>query len=545
MPKIATPWKDPRTSIYYLKIQIPDDLKESLGKSWKKKSLGTKDHREAIKLFCAEYTKVLAEFEDLRSKMSMSLKDAQIIAARYDSEEKGRVDSAENWDEWLSIHPTKKTSPLTGELAVPQELEGDGDLQFFLKHDDLWELARLEGGAVDKLILGAGFRVNRQSNAYEELLRHVCHTRMQTEFHALRRFKGDWKDVSAAPIASEKLTSETSPKEIGVVTKSPSLAASKYNLKQLIIDFTNYKSGGWGGSSRSAASLILNTFEQFIGSGVDPESITREQLRDFKKILSKLPLNYSNSEKFKGMTLTQIASLASSENLRRLSEGSQYTKFTYIVGLLGFGLLEEKVSKNRAEELNRKSENSKEAVVYNNEDLSRIFEYFSDPSDVITFWIPRIALCGLRQNEICQLKKSSFKHFNSIPFIELDKKLKLKNKNAERRIPIPNWLVDIGLLEFVEQSKNDRLFDVKSSYYSKRFNRELKQILSKGNFHSFRHTFRAYCRRDAVDKEIADYLGGWRSNEYSTGDQYGNDFTVYLSRLQTGINKLQYPSLLG
>lgn len=167
MPKPATPWKDPRTGIYYLKIGVPDDLKESFGKSWKKKSLRTKDHREAIKLFSVEYSKVLAEFEDFRSKISLSIKDAQILAARFDAAEKARVDGAENWEEWLSIYPNKKSSPLKGELAVPQQMEGDGDLQFYLKHNDLYTLALMEGETTDQLVLAAGYGVNRQSYAVE------------------------------------------------------------------------------------------------------------------------------------------------------------------------------------------------------------------------------------------------------------------------------------------------------------------------------------------------------------------------------------------
>ena len=51
--KMATPFKHPRTGVYYVRRAVPKDLREALGKVEYLKSLGTKDPSQAKKDFAA------------------------------------------------------------------------------------------------------------------------------------------------------------------------------------------------------------------------------------------------------------------------------------------------------------------------------------------------------------------------------------------------------------------------------------------------------------------------------------------------------------
>ncbi len=44
---MASPWKHPKTGVYYLRKRVPADLIGSVGKREIKRSLGTKDPAEA------------------------------------------------------------------------------------------------------------------------------------------------------------------------------------------------------------------------------------------------------------------------------------------------------------------------------------------------------------------------------------------------------------------------------------------------------------------------------------------------------------------
>ncbi len=48
---MSSPWKDPRTGMYYIRRGVPETLQKALGHKTYKRSLGTKDPKQAKKLF--------------------------------------------------------------------------------------------------------------------------------------------------------------------------------------------------------------------------------------------------------------------------------------------------------------------------------------------------------------------------------------------------------------------------------------------------------------------------------------------------------------
>ncbi len=103
MPVMANPVKHPKSGIYYLRIAVPDDLRASIGKREIKKSLNTRNFTEAKQLFAAEYSKVLALFEQHRQQIQLTSKDIEVLATRWLDAELEEMEREGNYSDFLLI----------------------------------------------------------------------------------------------------------------------------------------------------------------------------------------------------------------------------------------------------------------------------------------------------------------------------------------------------------------------------------------------------------------------------------------------------------
>jgi Domain of unknown function (DUF6538) len=91
--RMPSPWKDPRTGMYYVRRKVPDRLKAFLpapktGKSWWKETLGQKDAKEAKRLFPEKWAECERDFELAEAKLAsrsfkLTTKHAQSLAAEW------------------------------------------------------------------------------------------------------------------------------------------------------------------------------------------------------------------------------------------------------------------------------------------------------------------------------------------------------------------------------------------------------------------------------------------------------------------------------
>lgn len=179
------------------------------------------------------------------------------------------------------------------------------------------------------------------------------------------------------------------------------------------------------------------------------------------------------------------------------------------------------------------------------------------------YWLPLLGLfTGARLEELGQLHPDDV-YEESTP----DKSLtawvirmtdgegqRLKNKSSRRRVPVHQILIDIGFIEYVKTAKAEqrhRIFDkLKPNKYgthtgawSQWFSRYLRQtcgITDTGLvFHSFRHTFKDYCRAASIPEDVHDAFTGHSSD--SVARQYGGSYP--LAPLVEGMGRYQVPGL--
>jgi len=173
-------------------------------------------------------------------------------------------------------------------------------------------------------------------------------------------------------------------------------------------------------------------------------------------------------------------------------------------------------------------------------------------------WLPLIALAtGARLEEIAQLRVDDLildrLHGPLMRITDEGEGQQLKTESSRRIIPLHPQLIDAGLLRYaalVKEAQHDWLFPElvadhdgrRGANFSKWFQRYLRDRngLAIGDpaivFHSFRHTFKTFCRAASIEEEVSDALTGHAPA--SIGRTYGE---MPLSRLGPAIQSLVFP----
>jgi integrase len=173
-------------------------------------------------------------------------------------------------------------------------------------------------------------------------------------------------------------------------------------------------------------------------------------------------------------------------------------------------------------------------------------------------WLPLIALAtGARIEEIAQLRVDDLildrQYGPLLRITDEGEGQRLKTESSRRIIPLHAQLVNAGLLRYVaivKEAGHDWLFPElvadhdgrRSANFSKWFQRYLRDKNGLGIedpaivFHSFRHTFKTFCRAASINEEVSDALTGHAPT--SVGRSYGE---MPLSRLFPAVQSLVFP----
>ncbi|MHB1581352.1 MAG: site-specific integrase, partial [Acidithiobacillus sp.] len=161
-------------------------------------------------------------------------------------------------------------------------------------------------------------------------------------------------------------------------------------------------------------------------------------------------------------------------------------------------------------------------------------------------WIPLIALySGARLNEIGQLTVDHI-ILESVPYFKI---LKAKNQGSIRDVPIHPKLIELGFLDYVEairsagqtslwpflRSRSQVSTD--SEVLGRWFGRFIHHTLNlppEVTFHSFRHTFKDFCRNALIPRDLHHALTGHASpgQVANVGDSYGDGYAIAIKAQQ-------------
>jgi integrase len=334
--------------------------------------------------------------------------------------------------------------------------------------------------------------------------------------------------------------------------------------------FCEFKATTWVTKTLNENRRVLRWFAQLVGPNKPIAAINVEDVRDFRDALMKVPANHSKQKHLEGLSFREIVKIPSTQPPLHHKTRSKYfenlraflawcVKEGYLTSMPGEGI---ELPANSKVESGRQSFSAEQlGVIFSSPQYAghRSHTQRSSPGKLVVkdgkFWVPLIALySGMRLGEVLQLRACDVKWDGAVAFFDVNDRdgQQLKTSSSRRTIPVHPVLVQLGLLSYVnerkEQDKNGRLFpDIKpgkdgyhSHNFSKYFGRYLRRIGSKSrstSFHSFRHSFTDALRAAKMPEYHVKLLLGHADDSVTAG--YGSKPSP--SALCADLSKVTYP----
>ena len=327
------------------------------------------------------------------------------------------------------------------------------------------------------------------------------------------------------------------------------------------------------GSYATTRKWVLDIF----GTNIPITAITREQCREFVKLLVRMPVHAH--QLYPGKSIRDAVKASEGKKVRVITAANVNAHVTRFCATMNWALEEGYLERNPARRLRIPDPvpKAEKRLPFSSHQLQAIFNaplYTGCEDDEqgyarrggvfpkrARFWVPLIALfSGMRLNEICQLDSADIVSADGVLCFRVCARSpsssgkRVKTASSERLVPVHPILHLIGLPAYHSQRRQARdlkLFPELSvsplGYHSVSFSRWFTRFAEhagasaeKTCFHSFRHNFRDALRVARVPRELALLLGGWSSGG-EIADFYGSGFGP--TQLGEEISKVAYPKL--
>lgn len=500
---MATPWLHPRTRVYYLRRRVPDDLKAALGRGEVRRSLGTRDPKEAKRLFAGALAELEAQWANLRGgARALTEREAYGLAARV-----AEAFVAEHRD-----YPSRQSlwRVEAGETLFeegPLALEGRSAVQVMTDGLDRHMVQRQAmrawcESAADAHLEREGLRVDPDSR--RELVRAIARAMQAGALRLREMARGGW---APAPALAGQISAPPLPAPPARGPEMPGLPADGITLEALI--------AGWLRERQPAAKTayvfprVVQDFSAFVGHG-EAGRITEDDVVRWKDKLLEQGLRGTTIRNGKiGPVRTILQWGVDNKKLRlNVARGIKVT------------------TKARAVDRKRDPTEDEVAVILSAAAAAR---------DPVRRWVPWLcAYTGARVAEICQLRKEDVYTDAGIPVLAIRPEAgSLKNENSERTIPVHPTLIAGGFLKFAGKAKPGPLFpDLPPDRFGSRGGNGSKVlgrwIRSLGLTdprmqpnHGWRHRFSSLSRDKGLREDVTIYMLGRQKSVSGAYGGYG------------------------
>ena len=331
---------------------------------------------------------------------------------------------------------------------------------------------------------------------------------------------------------------------------SKNAEVKKLFLRKLIEIYceTKLKDGAWNRRTLSDHKNRVMSLLRIIGDKPIGE-ITRQDMRMFRDTLQKLPPRWNALVEKSGLSIEDFIKKDGYETT--LSIKSINVIVEAVSGMFSWAIREDFIDRNPAQGLGIKDiqPDVEKKPSLTNDDIKKIFftgdykkEAFKNPA---YYWAPLIALyTGMRLEEICQWHCEDIYDEDGVFLIDIREESQdglndkiLKTKNAKRKIPIHEDLLQLGLIEYRDElvQKNEiRFFPMlckteKSPKYGKQVGKAFSVLLKKKeisegkSFHSIRHAFSNFFKVKNMHTDMFRQVFGHEIPNLA-GRQYGDKF---------------------
>ncbi|HIF24915.1 MAG TPA: site-specific integrase [Micavibrio sp.] len=330
---------------------------------------------------------------------------------------------------------------------------------------------------------------------------------------------------------------------------------------------------------------MLDIISELFGKGFRMSNLDAEKSDKMAALLKKMPSNVRKKYPENQFTLIEAIDRGKKSGAKTISVSSYNKYISAFSGMMQWARRRKYVEDIFVEDLRVREDvrQAEKKLPFSDEQLKSIFRLdefvryhelktssksnsSKDKADE-KFWVSLIALfMGMRLGEICQLDVNDLEEQDGILVIKItenmedyeneENKKRLKTRGSNRTIPVHPELIKIGFKTFWQNQKKrnaKKLFpSVKpvngswshkhSGWFSEKCLPKAKAKTAKHTFHSFRHNFRNAERRAELPKELADFLGGWKTDGVSSS--YGDMNSAYSTKqLYDAISKIKYEGL--
>jgi integrase len=510
---MASPHKHPKTGVYYLRRAVPRDIQEALGRTEYLKSLRTKDPKEAKPLFAAAFKECEAAFARARAGLGVVdvLDDAQI---REVGEAWVAHILAEDDELRLRGLPEELFARMGQSL---DEALAERKMEFargVVSEDIAW--------AFDEFLKSHGYNIPTNTVDYRRVHMGMLRAWIRVLEQQRQRHQGEPIETPEAP--------EIGPRRLLVNGKGdPAKLSGAFD--------------GWKAERKPSEK----TWSEW--------SLARRRIIETNGDLPLAQLQKAHVRKFKDALIKLELSPASIK--KQLSAVRTVLGWAVENGLIehnvaaGIGVREAKVQRETR-------------LPYADADLKVIFgsPVYTEGKRPMAgggeaaYWLPIMALyMGARLEELGQSFVSDVVKVEDVLCLDVNDEgegKSVKTVSSRRTVPIHPELLKLGFQKYVDTlDKGGRLFpDLKPDQFKKqtgnfskwwgRWARDLGIADRRKVFHSFRHTFKAACRRAGIQEETHDLLTGHRGA--GVGRSYGraDHSPALVKALAKAVSKIEY-----
>jgi integrase len=528
---------------YLFRIVVPEPLRAAVGKCEIKKALG-KDYRQAVSQARVLAVQVDRQFESLRQQ-SRQQEDYTEAFQRYVAQAPNLPLKAitKVTPELVSALRSLWLSTLEADLAWRREGVDEEDYQELQENIQEVQakiaqaLARGQPKAfvpaIRTLLVGKGYQLAVSPEEERQLVLDVLPA-LQEGYDILAQRQ-------AGRLVQPNLTLEDIPLRAVWEPRTPSTPSSAGLSWQGLLEHWRQDCPRNARTDLEVQRLVqsLSTFFP----KATPATLTRGQVTDWLRNEREQRGNSAKTLEKKGTLVGALFSITVKDELLEKNpfSGFDYKRFATKEGL--------------ASESNRSPFTQRELTrIFSNDGLFGVSKRTGGGGYHARIWIPLIALySGARLDEIGPLTVDEIV-LQPVPYFKI---LKAKNQGSIRDVPIHPKLIELGFLDYVEAiraSGHTRLWpflltggkvNSDSEVLGRWFNRFIHHTLGlrrNVSFHSFRHSFKDFCRNALIPRELHHALTGHATpgQVANVGDSYGEGYSIevkaeQLAKINPGI----------
>jgi integrase len=556
-----------RGGTYSVRVRVPVDLIERIGKVEIVRALGTSDPNTAKRLCLTEVQRIHSLFDAYRGEKQLT--------------------SVEIEEECQAVFRTLAEDMQRTRLSgkVPPRMSED-DIDPY--EDDLRERAK----AFWEECQEADFR--RVHEVAEQIVarlavhcpagtpthRELCQALMIAHAEAYRveaeRRVGDRFATPELPFNPALIGAFEAKSPGPIKAPRPSRGAQGATLSTIAGKYIEAmtRANAWTAKTEYQIRSTVGMFQGFVG---DPplSGIERSHVASFKEVLQQLPASRGKSAASKKMSMEELVEAAKKEKLPTLSQSTLQRHLSALIGLFSWAKSEgHYTGENPASGFKfpkvRRARDERPA--WTGKQLGALFgspvwkgcqsqTHRSERGPHVLkddkYFIPLLgAFAGLRLEEACQLQVADVRKEQGVDVLSISPGpgKQLKSKAAARIVPVHPALKSAGFLKYVAKMHGeghtmlfphlkrggpDKRLGYKWTQWFTQYRREIGVYREGLDFHAFRHSFTTALQDAEVPEPIIDELTGHEGNGETR--RYTKEFRV--QKLREAVAKVRYPGL--